>query len=136
MSNKIRHSGIVESVDGCDVHVRIVQSSACSGCKVSAHCNASEMKIKKVDIRCSDAARFSVGEHVMVSTATSVGFQASLYAYIIPLLLMVATLVVVASCTTSEGIAALSSIGILIPYYIVLYLLRNKVSQKVRFEIE
>ncbi|MQO97027.1 SoxR reducing system RseC family protein, partial [Prevotella copri] len=38
MNNKIKHSGIVESVEEGCVCIRIVQSSACSACKVAAHC--------------------------------------------------------------------------------------------------
>ena len=46
MSNKIKHNGVVDGVeDGC-VRVRILQSSACSACKVAAHCNTSETKEK------------------------------------------------------------------------------------------
>ena len=46
MSNKIKHAGVVDGVEGECVRVRILQSSACSACKVAAHCNASETKEK------------------------------------------------------------------------------------------
>ena len=50
MSQKISHSGVVESIlDGC-VKVRIIQTSACAACKVASHCNAAESKVKIVDI--------------------------------------------------------------------------------------
>ena len=50
MNNKISHSGIIKSItDGC-IKVQIVQTSACAACKVSAHCNAAESKIKIVDV--------------------------------------------------------------------------------------
>ena len=49
--NKIKHTGIVDGVEGECVKVRILQASACSACKVAAHCNASEMKEKMVEIR-------------------------------------------------------------------------------------
>ena len=50
MSNKIKHSGVVDGVDGTTVRVRILQSSACSACKVASHCNASETKEKLVEV--------------------------------------------------------------------------------------
>jgi len=136
MSNKIRHAGVVDQIeDGC-VRVRILQSSACSGCKVASHCNAAETKEKMVEVMDADAGGYRVGDHVMVVTDAAVGFRASLYGYLLPLLVMVATLVAVVAISGSEGTAALSALGILIPYYIILYLFRNKLKSKLRFSIE
>ena len=136
MNSKIKHTGVVDGVvDGC-VRVRILQSSACSACKVAAHCNASETKEKVVEVMDADAASYHTGDSVVVVADASVGFRASLYGYLLPLLLMVATLVVVLRTTRSEGVAALSALGVLIPYYIGLYLLRHQLKRKLSFEIE
>ena len=118
MSNKIKHSGVVDGVDGTTVRVRILQSSACSACKVASHCNASETKEKLVEVTTSDASQYHVGDSVRVLADTSVGFRASWYGYLLPLVLMVVALVTVLKVSGSEGMAALSSLGILIPYYI------------------
>ena len=135
MSNKIKHSGIVDSVEKGCVCVRIVQSSACTVCKVAAHCNASETKEKLVFVYIDNALDYRVGDTVVVATDISMGFWASFYGYLLPLILMVATLILVLQITKSEGMAALSAIGVLIPYYVGLYLLRSRISQKLRFEI-
>ena len=136
MSNKIKHSGIVDQVeDGC-VRVRILQSSACSGCKVASHCNAAETKEKLVEVMGADANSYRVGDHVVVSTDTAVGFRGSLYGYLLPLVVMVVTLVAVVATTHSEGAAALSALGVRIPYYIILYFFRGKLKNKLQFAIE
>ena len=46
MSNKIRHEGVIDSIDEGCVHVRILQTSACAACKVAGYCNAAEAKEK------------------------------------------------------------------------------------------
>lgn len=51
MSNKIKHNGVVDGVEEGCVRVRILQSSACSACKVAAHCNASETKEKIIEVQ-------------------------------------------------------------------------------------
>lgn len=136
MSNKIKHNGVVDGVeDGC-VRVRILQSSACSACKVAAHCNASETKEKIIEVQVADAVKYQLGDSVVVVADTAVGFRASLYGYLLPLLLMVVVLVAVLKITQSEGYAAVSALGILIPYYIGLYLLRNKLRNKLIFSLE
>ena len=136
MSNKIKHNGVVDGVEEGCVRVRILQSSACSACKVAAHCNASETKEKIIEVQVADTDRYQRGDSVIVVADTAVGFRASLYGYLLPLILMVVSLVAVLKTTQSEGYAAMSALGILIPYYIGLYLLRNKLRNKLSFSIE
>ncbi len=136
MSNKIKHNGVVDGVEEGCVRVRILQSSACSACKVAAHCNASETKEKIIEVQVADADRYQQGDSVIVVADTAVGFRASLYGYLLPLILMVVSLVAVLKITQSEGYAAMSALGILIPYYIGLYLLRNKLRNKLSFSLE
>lgn len=134
--NKIRHSGIVDGVEGPCVKIRILQASACSTCKVAAHCNASETKEKIVEVRVADAASYHPGDSVVVVADASVGYRASLYGYLLPLVAMVATLIAVLATTHSEGMAAVSALGILVPYYAVLYLMRNRLRNRFSFKIE
>lgn len=136
MSNKIKHAGVVDGVEGECVRVRILLSSACSACKVAAHCNASETKEKIIDVMDADASHYQKGDQVMVVADTAVGFRASLYGYLLPLILMVVTLVGVLAATHSEGLAALSALGILIPYYVLLFLMRNKLRNRLSFTLE
>ncbi len=136
MSNKIKHAGVVDGVEGECVRVRILQSSACSACKVAAHCNASETKEKIIDVMDADASHYQKGDQVMVVADTAVGFRASLYGYLLPLILMVVTLVGVLAATHSEGLAAVSALGILIPYYFLLFLMRNKLRNRLSFILE
>lgn len=136
MSNKIKHAGVVDGVEGECVRVRILQSSACSACKVAAHCNASETKEKIIDVMDADASHYQKGDQVMVVADTAVGFRASLYGYLLPLILMVVTLVGVLAATHSEGLAAVSALGILVPYYVLLFLMRNKLRNRLSFSLE
>ena len=136
MSNKIKHAGVVDGVEGECVRVRILQSSACSACKVAAHCNASETKEKIIDVMDADASHYQKGDQVMVVADTAVGFRASLYGYLLPLILMVVTLVGVLAATHSEGLAAVLALGILMPYYVLLFLMRNKLRNRLSFTLE
>lgn len=137
MSTKISHSGIVESIeDGC-VKVRIVQTSACAACKVAGYCNAAESKEKIVDVFGDAAAKeLAVGQQVTVTTSGQVAAKALLWGFGLPFVLMVAVLVLVLWLTGSEGKAALSGLAALVPYYILLWLLRNRMRQQLAFSIE
>lgn len=137
MSTKISHSGIVESIeDGC-VKVRIVQTSACAACKVAGYCNAADSKEKIVDVfGDATAKKLAVGQQVTVTTSGQVAAKALMWGFGLPFVLMVAVLVLVLWLTGSEGKAALSGLAALVPYYILLWLLRNRMRQQLAFSIE
>ncbi len=136
MSQKISHSGVVESVlEGC-VKVRIVQTSACAACKVASHCNAAESKVKIVDVFCSDTAKYAAGQEVTVWASKDVANKALLLGFGVPFLLLVCVLMIALKLVSDEGIAALIALGSLVPYYFVLWLLRDRIQQQISFHIE
>ena len=136
MSDKIKHSGVVEKVTGDGVQVRIVQSSACAACKVAGHCNASESKEKLVDVRCADATAYVPGQQVVVTASMQVAAHALLLGFGLPFVVLVAVLVMVLLLTGSEGMAAVSGLVALVPYYGLLYLFRDRIRDRLSFSIE
>ena len=136
MSKKISHSGIVESIqDGC-VKVRIVQTSACAACKVASHCNAAESKVKIVDVFCCDTAKYEAGQEVVVSASKDVANRALLLGFGLPFLFLVSVLMITLRLTSEEGVAALVALGSLLPYYLLLWLLRDRIQQRISFQLE
>ena len=136
MSNKISHPGVVDSIEGNRIKVRIVQTSACAACKVAAHCNAAESKVKMVDVICCDTEKYSTGQEVVVWASKEVANKALLLGFGIPLLLLVSMLMIVLRLTSDEGVAALVALGTLLPYYVLLWLLRDKIQQRIAFQLE
>ena len=136
MSNKISHSGIIEHIlDDC-IKVRIVQTSACAACKVASHCNASESKVKIVDVFCSNNSTYQVGQEVVVWASKDVANKALLLGFGIPFLLLICVLLIALRFTSEEGIAALTALGSLVPYYFMLWLLRKKIQRQIAFHID
>lgn len=135
MNDNIRHAGIIDSIEDGIVRVRILQTSACAACKVARHCNASESKEKLVDVTQADGRTWKVGDAVTVCASRKAVSHAMLLAFATPLMLMVVTLVVVLLLTGNEATAGLSSLAVLIPYYIALWLLRNLIGRKISFHI-
>ena len=92
MSNKIKHSGVVEKImDDC-IQVRIVQTSACAACKVAGYCNASESKEKLIDVYHADSHHLNVGDAVTVTASTEVAAHALLLGFGLPFIVMVAVI--------------------------------------------
>ncbi len=136
MSSEIKHSGVVESVTHDIVRVRIMQTSACAACKVASHCNASDAKEKIVDVVCGDAAAYQKGQVVTVCASSEVARRALLLGFALPLAVLLATLLIMIGRGSDEGTAALAALAMLIPYYLLLWLLRRRIGQKMSFYIE
>lgn len=133
---KISHIGIVEDIKGQAVQVRIQQASACDLCHAKSICSSADTKEKIVEVRAVEGS-VAVGDKVMVEGAASMGMKAVFLAYVLPLVLLILVMVL---CLTliapgNEVVAALVSLGILLPYAFLLYLLKDKLSKKFRFEI-
>ena len=117
--------------------VRILQTSACAACKVAAHCNASESKEKIVDVlNVAHAESLRKGDSVVVSASGDVAGNALLLGFGLPFIVLVAVLVAVLLLTDNEGLAAVSGLAALVPYYAVLWLFRDRIRRKMAFELE
>lgn len=136
MANEIKHKGTVESIDGSWVKVKILQASACSSCSVKSYCHSSESKEKLVDVF-APGCKYMPGDEVMLVGATSMGLKAVLWAFVFPfLLLLVALFVTMYYTQADELLSALLSLVALIPYYIMLFLLRNKFKKHFTFTMK
>lgn len=135
MANTITHKGIVESINGAHLSVRIIQTSACASCSVKGHCSSADSKEKLIDI--VDAAHtYEVGEQVLIIGTMSMGMKAVLLAFVFPFVLLVASLFLFMSVTGSDLYASLLSLGVLIPYYYILWLNKTRLKQQFSFTIK
>ena len=136
MADIIKHRGVVEKIDGSHIVVRIVQTSACSACSAKGLCNASESKEKQIDVYESNPS-YRIGEEVVLCGSTSMGMRAVLLAFGIPVLLLLFALF--ATMRITDGDALLSAIVAMlaiIPYYFVIYLMKDKMNKTFSFVIE
>lgn len=137
MTDRIRHKGIVDSIEGKCARVRILQTSACSTCKVASRCNASESKEKIVDVAdISQHGSLAVGDEVVVSTSTSAVRRALMIGFGLPFVVMVAALLIAMGVTADETLSALIAMASLVVYYLIIYMVRDRLGRGVTFEIE
>lgn len=133
-SNEIRHTGRVERVEGDMLHVRILQTSACASCQARSMCMSSESKEKEIDCRwLMPDIPVNVGDEVEVIVMERLGWKAVLLAYILPFVVLVATVACLDFCFESEalvGTLALCTVGV---YYIVLSFFRDRIRKQFAF---
>ena len=132
----IEHEGTIDTINGNQYTIRITQSTACSECHAKGVCIAADTKVKMVDVL-DTSGHFKLNERVLLSGKTSIGYRAVLWAFVLPLILMMS--VIFASISVwymGEIQAAFMGLGALVPYYTLLYIVRNKMSEKLAFSIK
>ena len=89
----IEHEGTIDSIDGNRYTICITQSTACSECHAKGACMAADTKVKIVDV-VDSSGQFKVNERVLLSGKTSIGYKAVLWAFVIPLILLLSLIFV------------------------------------------
>lgn len=135
-SGTIIHPGIIESITGDKVLVRILSQSACSSCQVKGACTIADVEEKIIEAEIDPSGNRKIGDEVMVRMEESLGHKAVLMGYVLPLIVLVGSIVLFLSLFKHEGLAALLSLLMLVPYYFTLYLFRKKLRKEFRFRIE
>ncbi len=117
------------------VEVAIVASGACHACRARELCGMSEQSEKLIEVECSEAERFSVGDVVTVAEEQRMALKAVLLAYVGALVVLLAALVIALRVGVGELGAVGCSLLSLALYYVVLYLRREKIKQTIHFTI-
>lgn len=134
-NNVVEHLGRVDAITRNDIRVVITSQSACEACHAKGACLASESKEKLIVVTRPNH-NFVVGEPVKVLLRESLGFQALFLGYVLPLLVVLATLFTLSAFGVAEKTAGLLSLAVLAPYYFVLFIFRKKIGRKFEFGIE
>ncbi len=134
MSTIIEHRGTIKKIFSDKVIVQIEQVSACAGCHAKQACTIADKADKIIEIATSGNG-FEENEVVNIQGKNSLGLLAVWYAFVLPLLFLFVVLFLSFHFFQNEGIASLAALGILIVYYITLYIFRDKLKRKFIFEI-
>jgi len=131
----IDHEGVIDRIEGDKAHVRIMSESACAACHARGACGAADQEEKYIDVPLRDS-NYRVGEPVRVEISRHLGMKAVALGYIYPFLLLMAVLVGTLSAGVAELKAGLIALLSLIPYYMLLFLLRKRIDSNFTFSMK
>lgn len=132
-ANAFIHSGLVSEINSRSIIVSLDKNVHCESCSAKGACGISDSASKEVEIMDPDGS-FKLNEPVEVILKKDLGHKAVFWAYIFPFILMLLTLLS-ASFVFAEWIAGVLSLFILIPYYAVVYALKNYFKKTFRISI-
>lgn len=135
MKQDISHEGNIIEVSDKLIKVQIISQSACSSCRAKGMCSAFEMSEKVIEVKNDHISMLKPGDRVDLLMTRSMGNKAVILGYFLPFVLVLVTLLILSSLLT-ELWAGLLSLSILVPYYIILALFKDRLSRTFEFKIE
>ncbi|MGB5363928.1 MAG: SoxR reducing system RseC family protein [Aureibaculum sp.] len=136
----MKHSGVITKISKSAITVSLEGNINCESCNAKAACGISESNSKEIEIKSPLSERagtfhsFKLNEGVDVVMQTELGLKAVFWAYIFPFILMIVVLIV-SSNLFQEWLAGLLSLIVLIPYYFLLYVLKNSFRKAFKISI-
>jgi sigma-E factor negative regulatory protein RseC len=127
------HPGVVSRIAGNSVFVRLDSNVHCESCRAKSACGMSGAAIKEVEVN-EPPTTFTLEEPVQVILKKGTGFMAVFWAYILPFLLMMSSLLL-ALAYVPEWMAGLLALGILVPYYFILHQLTDSFKEKFKVSV-
>ena len=135
MSSTLQHRGVVDSVVGDTVVVKVMAQSACAGCHAKGLCGESGAE-RVIQVKTPYASEYSVGDMVVVALLRqSMAMSSVVWGYVVPLVVLLTALFGCVALGFSDGVAAVSSIVAIAIYYVGLYLARRVFERKIEFTI-
>ena len=134
--NEIVHSGKIIEITPDFTTVEIIVDSACSGCHAKSLCGMSEEQEKLISLPTDPYATYDVGDVVKVCTKMSMGLKAVWISYVIPLMILMILILSLSSVIGNEVVRGLVAIGGVGVYYLVIWLLRDRLQDEFLFYIK
>lgn len=131
----ISHPGIISKIEGSKAEVTVQVNSGCASCEIKGSCSISESVAKIIEVDLENADMYSQGQLVSVEMKQSQGSYAVIFGYLFPFVVVFLSLIVFIGLGIDQGISGLLSLGMLVPYYLVLYLLRNFFKKKFSYRL-
>ena len=136
MKKEIYHDGKIIEITPEFTSVEIVSSSACSQCHAKGLCGFSEEESKVVMVPTSPYTERKVGDTVTLALKQTMGLKAVWISYVIPLIILMILVLSLSSVIDNEVWTGLAAIGGVALYYLVIWLLRDKLKNEFVFYIK
>lgn len=132
----VTHSGIVRKIEKNKAEISVISKASCISCSLNNVCSVSDMKEKIIEVDLSQVERYNEGDSVIVEMKQSYGTWAVLLGYLFPFFVLFLGLIMFLHFGLNQGLSGILAIVLLIPYYSILYLLRDFFKKRFRYHIQ
>lgn len=135
MNSSQEYTGTIVKINQETVTVCIKQLAACVSCQTKGACSSADVSSKLIEATINNES-FEIGETVRIIGKKNFGLKAVLMAFVIPVFLILLILFVAEHYKKDDLTMAISTLFVLIPYYLILFLLQNKLKAQFMFYVE
>lgn len=118
----MQQQAIITKIEGNKLTCTVSCSEACGSCAAKKVCGVSESDSGKAITLISYNTDHKVGDTINVEVSNAMGLRAVLYAYLIPIIIIIGAVLGLQAFGISELICGISAIGALALYYICIKL--------------
>ena len=134
--NEVSHEGTILEITPEFTSVEIVAQSACAACHARGLCGVADEKQKIIMVPTDPYATYKAGDKVLVLLKKSMGMKAVWISYVIPLFILMILILSLSSVNVHELYIGLISIGAVALYYLVIFLLKDRLAKDFVFYIK
>ena len=131
-SNDIVHRAVVDSVRDGVVRV-LFHQDGCSACSVKSSCGLAHSANKLIEIPLKER-NVTKGEEILIHLSHDSGFRAVILSYVVPFLLVMASLLILSQIGVAELVAGLASLCSLVPYFILLRIFNKRLAKNIAID--
>ncbi len=131
----ITRCGIITTVNPGSVTVTFIRNEACSGCAAKNACGLSGSRPLSVEVKTDAPQNYRIGQNVTLEISVENALTAALWAYVLPLFLMLSVLAAFLTFGSSETTAATATLAVLPLYYAFLYLFRRRFKPRIKIKL-
>ncbi len=135
-SKNFTHTGNVLTVAEGYIRVGFTAQGACGGCSARSKCGMVDSSTREVEVPIKSGESYSVGDTVVVAISYQMGIMSVIFAYVVPLIILIGALVAAILIGVNEGGAALISLFTVALYFVGIYIFRSKLDKQIKFTIE
>lgn len=131
---EIEHKAIIEEISGNTVSLTFTAHSACSACHAKSACSLGNSEVKKINLPLP-SFEVNTGETVEVLLSQNAGFRAVFLGYVLPFIVVLLSLLTFNTLGFDELRSGLFSLLLIVPYFLILFLLRKRINKSFSFRI-
>lgn len=131
----VTHPGVVKQINGNRISVSVISKAGCASCQLKGSCSVGEVEEKVVEMELPRGFSFKEGQMVTVEMKQSLGTMAVLLGYFFPFLVVLFSLILFLGFGFDQGLAGIFSLLTLVPYYGVLYLLKDFFADRFHYNL-
>lgn len=135
-ANTIEHKGIIKQIEQDQIVVQIVSQAICVSCQINGHCSVADTKEKNIVVYSDKSNNYKIGDSVDVVISQNLGLKAVMIAYFVPFLVLLISLVIFLQVLKDELLSGLLALGMLVPYYFLIWFFRNNIKKEFKFKIK